>query len=185
MLEFTEVFPKGHIMSKSKWGGACLEMVMNCKNIDFGHVKWLHLDNSFYNEEKYMIHIVDNIIDFSVHDDNYRLSYTFFEKIVNHSRVPHIIHYMFNNGHINQRSFTPHYSRPLHGRYHVFCKCCPHKHFDKLVNHLTNVSLNKFKGYYNLEKYYDMLNIMLLILKAQHKLPITVIKHLIIPFIYQ
>ena len=177
MLEFTEVFLKRHDMSNHK------EIVMKCKNIDFGYAKWKKLDRDFYDNRSYMVHIIDNIIDVSAYDNNNPGLYTFFEKIIYYSTDSHIIHYMFNNGCINNKSFTPCFTSSL--GHHVFCKCCPRKHFDKLTYYLTAVSLNKFKGYYNLEKYYYMINIMLLIIKAQKNLPSVIIKHLIIPFIYQ
>ena len=105
------------------------------------------------------------------------------------------MHYMVNNGCITKQAFKSDCGDASCCRHDNFCKCCPHKHFGKLVKYLTKVSLNKFKGYYNLEKYYDMIYTMLLIMKAQQRLtstgstgkslPNTIIKHLIIPFVYQ
>ena len=116
--------------------------------------------------------------------------FNFFSKIIAHNYTPSIIHYMFNNGCINNKSFEMHFGD--FGKHIHFCDCCPHKRFDKLTRYLTKVSLNRFKGYYNIEKYHDMMYIMLLIMKAQQKvpyvrstLPSAIIKHLIIPFIYQ
>ena len=185
MLEFTDVFPKGYSMSyntnKLKMG-SMKETVMKCKNIDFGHVSWvLECDNI-----EYMVHIIDNIIDVNVNDNNCEAYYSFFNKIMRFSTTPYIIHYMLNNGYINNKSFNDYYDCLRFTGRPIFCKCCPHKEFDKLTNYLTEVSFNRFKGYYNIEKYYDMAYIVLLILKVQSKnLPSTIIKHLIIPFIYQ
>ena len=195
MLEFTKVFTKGQSMKKYR---NHIETIMKCKNIDFGHVNWVDCSRQLYNEVECMIHIIDNIIDVNTHDYNHTQSYTFFAKILHYSCNTDIIHYMFNNGCINNESFRRYYEflSSFNNLYRqAFCQCCPHKHFDKLTRYLTKVSLNKFKGYYNIEKYYDMMTTMLLILKAQQKmihirstlpnLPITIIKHLIIPFIYQ
>ena len=181
MLEFTEVFPKDCIIINYP---NYVETIMKCKNIDFGHTDWIVLSGILYDDVPCMVHIIDNIIDIDTHDNNRYTRYTFFGKVITYSRIPSVIHYIFNNGHINNKTFEIYFSG-LQTYHHNFCKCCPHKQFDKLTNYSTKVSLNKFKGYNNLEKYYDMLNIMLLILKAQQRLPTAVIKHLIIPFIYQ
>ena len=182
MLEFTEVFPKGY---KVYTNSTRTRTIMECKNIDFGHVDWFAMSRSFYNNAKYMSHIIDNIIDINTHDNNLDNRYTLFGKIVCYSSTPSIVHYMFNNGRINDTTFEIYFRILQHVPHRSFCKCCPHKQFNKLTNYLTKVSLDKFKGYYNLEKYYDMIYVMLLIMKAQQRLPTSVVKHLIIPFVYQ
>ena len=182
MLEFTEVFPKGYSMAKCD----NLDIILKCKNIDFGHVCWNSLDDDdFYGNETYMFHIIDNIIDINTHDGRFVYLFPLFNKILRYSESPSIIHYMFNNGCVNDTSFKIYFDGYWNMSHKRFCECCPRKQFNKLTNYLTKVSLSKFKGYYNLEKYYDMLYIMLLIIKVQQKLPSVVIKHLIIPFVYQ
>ena len=69
MLDFTEVFPKGCNIAKYY---NCAETIMQCTNIDFGHVWWIELRNDFYNNEKCMFHIIDNILDVNVRDNNSR-----------------------------------------------------------------------------------------------------------------
>ena len=179
MLEFTKVFYKGQII-----GIDDVDAIIMCKNIDFGHVDWLG-GAVFYNDTKCMFHIIDNIVDVNVHDGGDDTMYTFFTKIIQYSIDLHIVHYMLNNSCINDESFELYFDLVAYTQHKQFCRCCPHKQFDKLANYLTKVSFGRFRGYYNIERYYDMLHTMLLIMKAQQKLPITVIKHLIIPFIYQ
>ena len=187
MLEFTKVFTKGQFVDIRD-----IKTIMRCKNIDYGHVCWWHMCVDFYSNMYCVSHVVDNIIDINVCDSNNRNRYTYFVEILRHTSSSHIVHYMLNNCYINEKSFNDYL------RYHscedrnYFCECCPHKQFDKLTSYLTKVSLNRFKGYYNIEKYHDMMYIMLLIMKAQQKvpyvrstLPSAIIKHLIIPFIYQ
>ena len=186
MLEFTKVFPKGHDM-KDCWSHK--PTIMKCKNIDFGHVDWIDISPKFYDSTSCMVHIIDNIIDVNICDGHHKQAYTFFTKIIRYSNKPHIIHYMFNNGCINKESFTIYFNSRIFdnddNRHRHFCKCCKYKQFDELTSYLTKVSFNRFKGYYNIEKYYDILKVMLLVIKAQHVIPTTIIKHLIIPFIYQ
>ena len=180
MLDFTEVFTKGYNMDKRDY-----ETIIKCRNINFGYTNWIYLDSSFYDEENYMEHIIDNIIDINVDDNADMGQYSLFVKIIHYSRNPLVIHYMFNNGYVNYSCFENYFGKLCYTYHKSYCKCCPHKQFDKLVNYLTKISLNKFKGYYNIEKYYDMMTTMLLILKTQRLLPTAVVKHLIIPFVYQ
>ena len=188
MLEFTKVFIKGQCVNYYD-----IETIMNCKNIEFGYVNW---DNLFcvsvhYNID-FMNHITNNIINVNAHDNDNIQSYTFFTRVIRYGQFSNMVHNMLNNGYINDESFEKYHSHDWLAECKIFCKCCPHKKYDKLVNYLTKVSLNKFKGYYNIEKYYDMIHTMLLILKVYPKLshieftlPSTIIKHLIIPFIYR
>ena len=184
MEEFTKVYSEGYTMDSVIYH---TNTIMRCKNIDFGHINWFSVPEDFYNNTKCIMHIVDNIIDINAHDNNCKKAYTFFTKIIQYSSEPHIIHYMLNNSYISSKCFEIYFNFPsiFNEHNHVFCKCCPHKRFDKPTYYLTKVSLNRFKGYYNIEKYYDIIHTMLLIMKAQHKIPAIVIKHLIIPFIYQ
>ena len=177
MLQFKEVFYKG------QW--LCIEdmpTVMLCENIDFGHTSWPYSAH-MYNDTKLMIHIINNIIDMNTHDNYSLYSYTLFNKIMTYSTTPSIIQYLLNNHCITTKLFTsPNflvtdiastYSRKLYKQSH------------KLVNHLTIISFGNSTGYYNIEKYHYILHIMLLVTKAQKIIPSAVIKHLIIPFIYQ
>ena len=181
MLEFTEVFPKGCNMAKCD----NLDIILKCKNIDFGHVCWCRLGSDFYDNKPHMFHITNNIIDINTHDNHSESMFPFFSKVVRYSKSISVIHYVFNNGCVNNESFEDYFESHWGFTHKQFCLCCPHKQFDKLTYYLTSVSLSKFKGYYNLEKYYDMLYTMLLILKVQQQLPSVVVKHLIIPFVYQ
>ena len=72
MLEFTQVFSKGQFV-----GYVDAKTIMKCKNIDFGHVDWMG-DVMFYSSTKCMVHIIDNIIDVNVYDNNDSSTFTFF-----------------------------------------------------------------------------------------------------------
>ena len=186
MLEFTKVFTKGQYIDMNN-----IEMIKKCKNIDYGHTYWtMHI--RFYTDITFVTHVIDNIIDVNAHNDGDKNNNTYFIKILRYASDPRVLHYVFNNGYINEKSFDDYLKCDFYGHLKYFCRCCPRKQFDKLTSYLTKVSLNKFKGYYNIEKYYDIIYTMLLILKTQQKLPhigstlpSAVIKHLIIPFIYQ
>ena len=183
MLEFTDVFRNGHDMTDC-YKDEAIRTIMECKNIDYGHVIWMFSKKDFYNNINCMIHMIDNIIDVNTHDYHCANTYTFFVKVMYNCSILQITNYMLNNGYINNTSFEDYFD--LTRTQHCFKRVnYPNKHFDKLVNYLTKVSLSKFKGYYNLEKYYDMFHIMLLVMKAQQRLPTAIIKHLIIPFVYQ
>ena len=106
--------------------------------------------------------------------------YTFINKLLIYSSKPSILHYMLNNAYLNKKLFCKACKRSLNKFDHkVLCR------FGSLISYLTRISLKKFKGFYNIEKYYDMIYTMLLIIKVQQRLPVTIIKHLIIPFVYQ
>ena len=186
MLEFKEIFPQGHTMNTRD-----IPLIMKCKNVDFGHVDWCNnLPNGIYNNKVLMMHLIDNIIDISVMDGAYISNFTLFDKIMCYSHGSVIRNYVLNHSYINYRAFRRESSMGYDTDYnHTFCKYRP------FVNYLTNVSFGKFKGYYNIEKYYYIVHMMLLIMKAQQKMPYVgstvtslppvVIKHLIIPFVYQ
>ena len=177
MLEFKQAFPKGSYVHHNYNN---IQTILKCKNIAFDHIDWFGDDRSAYNNVDLMFHLIDNIVDIDVTDRGSVLCFTFFTKIIRYTNNLAIIHHLLNTRCIQHSYFGQlgNYQRQ------VRCVCCQNKHFDKLVNYLDSVSLSKFKGYYNLEKYYDMLYIMLLVMKAQRRLPTAIIKHLIIPFIY-
>ena len=174
MLEFTEVFNEEEHISSCD-----IELVMKCKNIVFDHVKWFRSDIDMYRNVDLVLHLINNVVDINVKDGGD--CYTLFSKILAYSRNPITIHYLLNNKCI-QYSYFRRISLD-HGM--DLCNCCVDKQFDKLTEYLTVISLNRFVGHYNIEKYYDTLKTMLLVLKVQQELPNALIKHLIIPFIYQ
>ena len=174
MLEFKEVFSQGHMLESTD-----VSLILQCKNIDFGYVGW-RIDG-MYNNENLMYHIIDNVIDVDIHENNDTTYLTLFCKILHFCKNPIITHYMLNNGYISNET----YNKKRMVKHYCYNQCCTRKYYNKQLDYLTSISLNKFKGYYNLEKYYNILHVMLLVMKSQKKLPSSVIKHLIIPFIYQ
>ena len=188
-LEFREAFIKGHQITYND-----IPLILQCKNIDFGHVSWPSLIRKYYyTNEQLMFHIIDNIMDINMRDENLSHGLTLLCKIytTNIHSSNNVSNYVMNNGYINNLTFTN--FRTTYSNHYI--KCCSMVHFESLVNYLTIISFDKFRGYYNIEKYYYMIHTMLLIMKAQqrlsiksqtyHSLPNTIIKHLIIPFIYQ
>ena len=168
MLEFTKVFPKGTRVIISS-----TEEIMKCKNIEFDHVCW---STDIFKNFELVCHITDNIVDVNVieYEINRCLSHTLLGNIINYSKHDDIcIEYVLNNGHINSETFD---SLDECGEY------SQHRH---LVEYLTKISLNRFTRFYNIDKYYDTATIMLLIIKTQQRLPSAIIKHLILPFVYQ
>ena len=167
MLEFKEVFAEGAMI----YAYEC-DSLLKCKNIDFSHCGWTY---NVFIDHTILCHIVDNIIDINAVEHKQSAQYTLLmnlTRLTTSFRRTASIDYLLNNGYINVNTFD--------GIKDILNK------YEYLVTYLTKVSLNKFTGFYNIEKYYDMITIMLLILKAhQTNLPTTVIKHLIIPFIYQ
>ena len=124
-------------------------------------------------------YITDNIVDINVleHQNDRYDSYTLLGNIVIFSNNDDVCaKYVLNNGHVNNETFSSldecdgcvEYSR--------------HRH---LVKYLTRISLTRFTKFYNIDKYYNTATIMLLIIKKQQRLPSAIIKHLIIPFVYQ
>ena len=184
MLEFKEVFPRGTVISTKNEND-----ILNCKNIDFNHCEWTYNVLSNYTV---LCHIVDNIVNINAN-----------EYILNKlSHVPHISHisrtllrniteivtrdntniklinYILNNGHVTSDTLDV---RNICG-YQTEIML---RKYANLVIYLTKVSLSKFTGFYNIEKYYYMINTMLLILNTQKVLPKNIVKHVIVPFIYQ
>ena len=192
MLEFKEVFPKGHNITHRD-----TQTIMKCKNIDFGHVMWPlscrintyfgpdNTDAIIYSYDQLMYHIIDNIVDINTYDnDDPDGRYTLFSKII-HIQNKSVISHILNNGGVNNRTFKI-----------IRADCSLHytqsnllQQSSKLVKWLTDISFSRFVGYYNLEKYYYILPVLLLVTKTQQKshnhLPTNIIKYLIIPYIYQ
>ena len=186
MLEFKRTFPKDHIIHSRD-----IPLIMKCKNIDFGYVNWCsELPCYYYNDKGLMAHLIDNIIDITVKDGASASNFTLFDKVMCYSDRSSIKKYMLNNGYVNygicHRVSLWGNSNSVNS---TFLK------YMSLINYLTNASFGRFKGYYNIEKYYYIVHIMLLIMKVQQKmacigstlpsLPPVVIKHLIIPCVYQ
>ena len=168
-MDFKDVFVKG-----CKIRPTDTSIIMKCKNIDFGHVNWQLVDDKFYDNEQLMFHIIDNIVDINAYDNNNSIDYyNFISKIMRYSKKLPIAHYVFNNGGVNNDSFNDMYGRDKNYKY------------KQLVEYLTIISLNKFSRHYNIEKYYNVCHMLLLVMKVQRVLPTAVIKHLIIPFVYQ
>ena len=178
MLEFTQVFSRGTIVYKSD-----ITTIMRCKNIDFSHVFW---DGRIFNKSPVVYHIIDNVVDVNIFEHTYGANncYALMDNIVRHystsnpNEVVSRINHVANNGHISNSTFR--FVTNLHDNLVPMIN-----KFRGLVKYLTDTSLNRFTKFYNLDKYYDMVITMLLILKTQQRLPSAIIKHLIIPFIYQ
>ena len=174
MLEFTQVFEEGYEISTKD-----IPNILKCKNIDFGHVLWPDAYYSdFYSDYQLISHIIDNIIGVNVRDNNCVTRTTLLGKICYGEIIKSILSYILNNGYLGNLSFEI-----VNNIFDIDNDI--YTQSNKLSNYLTIVSFNRFKGYYNLEKYYYITHTMLLVMKAQHVLPRTIIKHLIIPFIYQ
>ena len=133
------------------------------------------------NNTEFMIHLVDNIIDVTVHDNNNNEYKSFIANVVYFSDMK-ILKCVINNRCINKATliikedlwYNVEYDKTL-----LLNKLL------QLINYLDDVSLNRFIGYYNLEKYYHVIPMMLLVIKVQTVLPKCIIKYLIIPFIYR
>ena len=178
MLQFKEAFSKGQHINVND-----IPTILQCENIDFGHVIWnissmyshiLNVNNDF------MVHLVNNIIDISVHGNNdNRLYHSFISGIISNGNTK-LLGYVINNRCINSQVL-------------IDKTICYGSHERRsfirnllgVSTYLNNISSNKFTGYYNLEKYHYMIHIMLLVTRVQTVLPRCIIKHLIIPFIYR
>ena len=162
-----------------------------CKNIEFDHVHW---ESEAFRDMELMQHVIDNIIDVNILECDKRNGhcYTLLQNVVRlmtcNNDSPHnstleiTINYALNNGYIGVDGFNgiSSYNREIVIRM---------LKFRDFVNYLTTISLNRFTKFYNIQSYYDTCKTLLLIIKMQStgntKLPPTVIKHLIIPFVYQ
>ena len=188
-LEFKQVFSRGCKILPTD-----IPTVMNCKNIDFGYVNWpigfftymLRSDNNL------VIHMVDNLVDVNVHNNNDISSFTFLRGVMS-CGGDFAARYLCNNMCVNGKSFESITLSPVFSKIGSMCK-----QSINLAKHLNKTSLYKFAGYYNTEKYYYMINVMLLVMKARKVfvsglsqgvalriLPNQLIKCLIIPFIYR
>ena len=176
-LEFKETFKKGHRLTLDD-----IPTILQCKNIHFGHVKWFpHLYSVVLGDNKeLLVHVVDNIIDVNVHNDDDVSYSTFLVGILTFGYVA-TKKYFLDNRCIDNNVFEKcrRYDSVYHGIHRKYSKV------SGLVKYLTTVSLNRFIGYYNLDKYQHIINVMLLVMKVQTVLPKNVVRHLIIPFVYQ
>lgn len=176
MLDFRNVFSATHQITSND-----IPIIMKCKNIDFGHVNWQLISTREYlGDTQLMFHLIDNVLDVDIRD-NYCVNYfTLFVKIAYYTNNHLIVEYMSNNGGVTNFSYTL-----LNKSANVIANYKWYTKYEQLVKYLTDVSLNKFTKYYNIVKYYDICYLMLLITRVQKKVPKIVIRHLIVPFIYQ
>lgn len=187
MLEFKQAFQQNHFITNKD-----IPLIMQCKNIDFGHCKWpqclsthnrpgpLYVTVPLYTTVDLMEHVIDNILNINTYNNNNSNRDTLFCILCVYS-TNSIIEYAINNGYLNNTSFDDVCNNYI---WYYNDNDLLYK-FDIFVKYLTNVSFNKFPGYYNLEKYYYITHMLLLITKSQKILPSTIIKHIIIPLIYQ
>ena len=166
-LEFKEVFHKYQKLSFFD-----MKTVLRCRNIDFDHVNWpIDLFHTLHYNINLLTHLINNIMDISVYGLECHSHKTFASGIIRYNR-PSVAKSMVNARYLNNKDFIDalavFYKQPM-----------------LLVKYLTQISLDKFKGYCNTERYYHMIHTMLLVMKVQKKVPTTVVKHLIIPFVYQ
>ena len=178
-LEFTEVFKRGYMITDIS-----IEILLKCKNINFSHNLWSY---PIIRREYVVKYIVDNIVDINMVEYSYE-STTLLSNIIGSndlSNTTESIVYVLNNGYIDNNTFTcTNYYK------------CSHflDRYKWLVKYLTKVSLDRFTRFYNIEKYYDTCTSILLIIKVYQKLsndghnrwlPSNIIKHLVLPFVYQ
>ena len=168
--DFKQVFRKSQPVATRH-----MPLVLRCNNIDFGHVDWPASFYSILNQNNKIM-----IIDIHVHDNNNTINYTFINGILKHGNIQTVM-YMINNRCISNYSFSC--ARPH--KYGNVAIVSLYNNAKNLTGFLTSISLGRFAGYYNLERYHYMIHTMLLITKVRTVLPKNVIKHLIIPFIYQ
>ena len=162
-LEFKETFTKGYWVTSSD-----IPIIMQCKNIDFGHVSWAIYSMYSYvliSDFKFMMHLVENIIDITIHSNNNGAHNSFIFGVMYHSDME-VLKYVINNRCINKATLV------VGNKYHISSvRILLINNLLKLVNYLDNISLNRFTGYYNLEKYYHVIPIMLLVTRVQTVLP--------------
>ena len=175
MLEFKEVFKQHQAMSRRD-----IPTIMRCHNIDFSHVNWFAgLFGAILNSNtEFMKHLVNNVVDINVYDNNNSLHNTFSSGIIRYSNN-FTLRYMLNNRFLTNNDLS-------NTQKWIHCRDdCYVSQSIKIISYLTRISLSKFTGFCNTEKYYYMIHTILLIMKVQKMVPILIIKHLIIPFIYQ
>ena len=180
MLNFEDAFKKGHHISNND-----IPTLMQCTNIKYSHTSWYV---SVYCDIKVVQHVVNNIVNINEPEDGssrvtllYNVSYQNSVGFVCDYSAN--VNYVLNNGYINKDTI---------GAIRDYCSLMgtpivtqKTRTIGELVNYLTDVSLGKFTGFYNVEKYYYMIHTMLLIMKNQRLVPSAVVKHLILPFVYQ
>ena len=175
--EFKETFPQGHKLSITD-----IPTVMKCKNIDYGHISWNGNIGNFYSNvivtnTDLLTHLTNNIIDVHINGDNNPSYFSFISGVSMYSGET-TLKYVVNNRCINNEFFER--------TCYVYFSDDPYcDKLKELIRYLTSVSLNKFAGFYNIKEYYNMMYTMLLVIKVQKILPKSIIKHLIIPFVYQ
>lgn len=206
LKEFREIFHKGCTIDTQDD-----RLIMMCKNIDFGHVDWPFYITSFFGNKELMYHIVDNIVD--INAQSYPHSHTtpgatLLNKIMFRIIAGGcnnncdcgciiIIAYIINNGYIDNDTLKPPlWATKLHSDTHLDVTIRLNERMvtigqlSDFVNHLTTTSLKKFTRFYNVEKYYYIAKLLLLITKVQSKfslkwLPPNILKHIILPLVYQ
>ena len=173
MLEFTKVFIRGDLLDVQH-----INDVRACKNIDFNHVRWSF---NIVRDYSTICHIVDNILDINAFEwksNSFTLLHIIICAFKSLKQRDASIKYIMNNGYINVNTLD------VADRY-AYVTRIRLGEYRNLVIHLTKISLGKFTGFYNVEKYYDTMIVMLLILKVHKVLPKNIVRHVIIPFIYQ
>ena len=201
MLSFKETFKKYLAVGLND-----RSMIMACKNIDFGCVMWT---DSIFTDNDLVFYIIDNIVDINAKERGN--GSTLLQNIIFHIRLSEDcsiydsklqISYLLNNGHINISTLQCYSSGHIDDitirrkcyKCDNIAKYIPKVHnYVDLIDYLTRISLGRFTKFYNIEKYYDTCTTMLLIIKAQskdntmtnRKLPPSIMKHLILPFVYQ
>ena len=180
MLNFETVFTKGYSITDDD-----IPTLMQCTNIKYSHTNWTY---GIFRDIKVVQHVVDNIVD--VNDPEYgsdmcTLLYNILcLNYINCTRDHSNVKYILNNGYINKDTISR--INNCSGRLLQSSIISSNiSTVGKLIDYLTDVSLDKFTRFNNVEKYYYMIHTMLLIMKKQHLVPPRIVKHLIIPFVYQ
>ena len=137
-LEFRKAFVKGHSMSFED-----IPLILQCKNIDFGHVDWPHYRiRNYYDNKQLMYHVIDNIVDINIKGNNLERGIALLckictEDIRGNPNNGDIVNYIMNNGCLNNLTFV-HFKvthQPRIRKYNrIVC-------FGELVNYLTTISL--------------------------------------------
>lgn len=177
-LKFKETFPQRHRLTITD-----IPTVMKCKNIDFGHVNWNSYIMGFFShviikDIHLLKHLTNNIIDVHVRGHNNKSYYSFINGVGvcgNETAFKYVI---------NNRSIDNEFFDKISDDIRVISSDYRNK-LKELVRYLTDTSLNKFAGFYNTDEFYNMIYIMMLVTRVQKSLPKSIIKHLIIPFVYQ
>ena len=175
---------------------------MQCRNIDFGHTMWeiYSLCNRLKDDTHLLAHLTNNIIDISTECGNNVHYHSFISSIIYYCDNS-MLHYVIDNRCIDNKFLTKMYTKT---KSYVGYEPRFYSKLLKLSMYLNSTSLYKYPGYYNLEKYRYMIHTMLLIINVQQvlphpelalkslpqrvalkSLPKCIIKHLIIPFVYQ